>query len=177
MSYDLHGSWDRTTGHNAPLVNRTGQDDLTVVNYPSLCVAFSTTRELRDVYERTHWISKQKCGLLCRASYCQAIRTCFSCQNRCCGQLMSLPSRFFCFRNSFHLLKLRILLILRHRRRLPHTGETMGREQTSWLLVSPHTDVASGCRRVSGCHRTCPRLADPREDASPKNRDSWPTTR
>ena len=32
MSYDLHGSWDSTVGHNAPLRSSDFNDDLTVVS-------------------------------------------------------------------------------------------------------------------------------------------------
>ena len=31
MSYDLHGSWDRAVGHNAPLRSDDVNDNLTVV--------------------------------------------------------------------------------------------------------------------------------------------------
>jgi GH18 family chitinase len=45
MTYDLHGPWDPTTGHNAPLYAGSNDDGLTVVSthYISIDTTLSCT--------------------------------------------------------------------------------------------------------------------------------------
>lgn len=56
MAYDFHGSWEKVTGHNAPLYKRTGESEnlkLNVVSVPFFQTLFEII--ILDNYDQFHF--------------------------------------------------------------------------------------------------------------------------